>query len=682
MEKPSRTNPRRGLFRRCAIRVTARLTSRQLSSLVRTWAQSLRELHRLFRPGQKKRSPLAAFQGKLSESARELKQVCAELENDFLTTGTVLERLAVEGQTFVSKSETLVGYATGRANGSTLLFEAMQMVQGPLTFLDSSHPKAQKILERLREDSCRIDELINFQEDLHRTIRPLKHLQTLFKIESAPLGGDVQGMFGALTKDIETLHDQIRELFTTRFQELRGVQQTVNQVIAELQAGTDNLWTNISKEKAQIEKSLGQLQQALIDNQARESRVSQLSKQLNLEIQDVVLGLQFHDIVNQKLQHTFTSVTRIEEQLQSATIGQGLRQICLLELHQLDAVRHDLSQAQTIIKNGIARLLDHLVTADSQCLMLSEFSHLTTSSDGMVQVLFDTFATLREQVAAILANSARAFEQLRSVGGLASDLTAVVRDLSQRIHLIGLNAQVQAAHVHQGVGLEVLSSRTSEISRATNEISKAVAAKLDQLVHDLADDVKALEVLNREALQQQASLDKEGSATEHSLHALRDTALTALNQIADLLDQIRTESQSLSTVVDYVPKAEPALKALESQLQALASAVPTHDATTTGAAQLTEKARNDYTMHSERKIFAEVMGQGFASQAAPAEHVAVELFDLPDEPPRTNHPEARQTQPANDVPASETIQPSPAPASLPAIPQPSSGTLGDNVELF
>lgn len=630
------------------------------------------------------RTPLVAYRAELQAAAEALKQVGAELEQDFLATFLALEKLAGQGESFVQASEQLVGSATGRTGGSTMLFEAMRTVEGPLNFLNGVQPKAQRILERLRQDSRRIDELINVQTELQRTIGPLKYIQTLFKIESAPFGGDVQVMFTALTKEIQTLHDQIIELFTTRFLELRATQGTVNKVICELQQQTDNLAASITNGKAKIENSLQELQSGLLENQARESHISLLSKQLNQQIQAMVVGLQFQDIINQKLQHTFASLARIEDQLAAGTAGAALSQSCRLEAGQLQAVRQDLAQAETTIKTGISAMLENLVSADSKCLTLSDYTHLTTSSDGMVQVLFDTLATLREEVAATFASTGSAFAQLRAVGGLASNLTQVVRELSQRIHLIGLNAQLQAAQVAAGVGLEVLSARTSEISRATNEISKAVAEKLDQLVLDLGEDVKSLESLNAEAVQQQASLKQEGAATEHSLHALRDGALNSLGRISSLMEDIRTESQALIAAVNYVGKAEGVLAALEGKLQDLAQTAAAADpAAAADSAALVAQAQHGYTMASERQVFAQVVGGQSASLALPEEQ-SVELFEVP----TAAAPVANSTLTA--AVAATTLSPEPVVAPQTTAPPPQvvshehlpPANLGANVELF
>jgi len=627
---------------------------------------------------------------KLKAAAAELQPVSAGLEKRFLSTGAGVEKLAAHGADFVSLSEKLLNSATGRLGGSAMFLDAVQVVERPLEFLNGSHAETRELLQRLKQTNERIDEFINIQAELQSTIAPLQYIQTLFTIESAPLGEEVQARFGALTKEIKKLHEQVCELFTTKFLELRAIQRTINEVIRELQAQTDQLWAGIVAEKAQIEKSLHKLQAELLENQKREPRISRVGKEINQDIQQIVVGLQYQDIISQKLQHTASALAQVEEILAAPDGVAFLGQLCRLEAGQIKAVSEDLAGAEKSIKSGVENILGRLIMADSQCLTLAEFQQLTTSADGMVQVLFDVFDTVRKQIASTAANTGAAFEKLRPIGGLASDLTVVVRDLSQRIHLIGINAQVQAAQVRQGVALEVLSARTSEISRATTRLSESVAQHLDQLVLGLTQGVKELEASQQAAWVQQQNLADEGALAERNLHALRDEALGTLLNLNTLLENIRNESDSISLNLDFVESAKAPLAELQSEMENIIALVGrTTDATEFNAGAFVQKFQNGYTMNSERDVLASVVQGHDGAVAAPATTAVestVELFDDP-EPiifnaaaapaqPLSIAPEKTSSPPQTSVNGTLAAATAVAPSASPAT------GLGDNVELF
>jgi hypothetical protein len=262
-----------------------------------------------------------------------------------------------------------------------------------------------------------------------------------------------------------------------------------------------------------------------------------------------------------------------------------------------------------------------------------------------------------------------------------------VRDLSQRIHLIGLNAQVQAAQVEAGFALEVLSARTSEISRATTHISESVASHLDELVRGLADGVKELEALQSAALTQQSTLASEGATAEHSLHALRDEALAMLLDLNTLLENIQSGSEALTGAIDFIEMADAPLADLQGKLQNIAEiAGRMHVPDRAKPEAVLSQFRNRYTMNSERKVFASVV-DGQTGSAVPEAIEGVELFDDPAPvtsaniaaAPKPLRSDNMNTISFSEPPARPADSATPGAISLRATPP---GELGSNVELF
>ncbi len=598
--------------------------------------------------------------------AADLQEVSATLEERFLETANILMELDAHGGHFVRHSEKLINVATGRTGGSEVFFTAMTVLDPPLNFLNASHVQMKALLDRLTQDNEGILGLISGREDLQRTMAPLKYIQTSFRVEAAPLGEEVQLMFTALTQEIEKLHSQVSDLFSTKYAELQSIQLTIAEVISQLQLQTDNVWKNIAREKKHIDSTLMKLQSELMDNQKRESSIVGLSGRIAHEIQTIVVGLQYQDIVSQRLQHTTKALLAIREQFDGSDGGiEFMEQACRLESAQIKSVCDELAGAEKSIKVGIDNVLSQIVSSSEKCVSLREFEALTVSADGMVQVLLDVFATVQKQIGTTVTGCASAVELLRPIGNTASGLTRIVHDLSQRIHLIGLNAQVQAAQVADGMGLEVLSARTSEISRETNRISEQMARQLDRLVSGLNESLQSLEKLHAEASAQQSVLIAKGGDCENRLHAMRDKALASLIDIHDLLNGIRTQGEMVLDAANYVSTADASLAELEEKLLVVADlAAQQMGENPQRKRSLVTRFRQDYTMASERRVYETTLtGSGAADSAVerdvPAATGAVELFDAP--------PPANGGQTAVPLPA--------APPQTPAVS-------GVNVEFF
>ncbi len=624
-----------------------------------------------------------------------LKQASADLEREFLATGEALQGLHRQGQQFMRGSEQLVLIAIGQSHGEDFMTSGTKVVKEPLVFLEKCLAESERLMLQLRQDHQGIAALLQAEVSLRRTMAPLKTIQTLFRIECAPLGVEAQTMFTALTQEIERMHHQVCELFDTRFTELKQVRQILNVVGVQLEHQTASLRNFVATEKKQIQDSLRQLSEELAANRQREVRIRTLGREVTREIRDVIVGLQFQDIINQKLQHTSAAVTQIMERSgEDDETLHFLVQSCRLEAKQLQAVRADLAKAEQTVKGGIRNIVEHLSEADTNCLSLAEFDRVTASSDGMIQVLLGLIESVQSRVTDMSRRTAEIQQPLQPVQNLAAGLTLVVRNLSYRIHLIGLNAQVQAAHFSHGSGLEVLSARTCEISQETNLISETIATHLDQLANGLTENVKAFNQLHAQAKTQQEWLAHPGADAVNDLHKLRDEALTMLQEVGDLLEQIQRQAGETLGAVRYVATADATLSTLQTQLQSLGEAAAEklgerHDP----SKNLLAGFSRNYTMDSERDIYNQVVlgaqAKGPDEASAPPAACEVELFEtgMPAESVATAvEPNPIPVPPAPSVaPAVVSVPSTPAGPEMarPADPAPvKSHDLGENVDLF
>lgn len=596
-------------------------------------------------------SPRAAEFGlpftQLRGAGRDLDQASRDLEAQFLATGAELEELNRFSHQFVEQVEKLVRLATGKEGDGALFGGAVRMIEQSIHFLVCCQEQTTEVLERLRDAKAQIQELLGVEAELQRTIGPLKFVQTLFKSESAPLGPAVQQRFDALTQEMETLHGQVRDIFGTKFQHLAQTHETIGQVIAALDTQARSLGQITTTHKARIEATLDTLRSEAAANRDRDVRLGRLSQEIAREVVQVVMGLQFQDIINQKLQHVSVGLSPLEARFaqisaapRGTAVGEPLRfleQSARLLAKQLEVAGEELARAEATIQSSIRNVLTHLIEMDSECLSLEEFKLLTTSFDGMVQVLLETIAEVRALVLATVAGATDAFELLQPLGCLASDLTPIVRGVSAHIRLLGLNAQVQAAHAARdtrGAGLEVLSARTSEISAETNRISEQAALQLDAVAAGLAASVQAFARLRAEGGAQKEMLEAQGRAEERQLHAFRDLALTTLEDMGRSFADIRNQADKALATVHFEAFREVTIPGLRRPLQAIAETSERwlkNEKGVTREPNLVADFQRDYTMASERQVFAEIVSAGSpegptASSSEPDADSLVEWF--------------------------------------------------------
>ena len=618
----------------------------------------------------------------VGEAAGALKHSEAGLEAQFLTIGTELERMAGCGHDFVTQVEKLVGLATGKDCDRSVFDNPVDLIERATEFLEDCQRRTDALVTHLRVYRDQIRELLGTEAALRRTMLPLRFVQVLFKVECAPLSADIQQLFGSLTDEIENLQGQMRDIFGTNFQKLEQTQESLEQVIGQLERQESSLRAALATHKSRIGDTLAGLRRELDSNQKREFQLNLLSRAVAREVEQVVISLQFQDIVHQKLQHVTAELPRMQARF-SEFVGarqaealsepmQYLWQSCRLQGGQIDAAREELLRAEAGIRSGIGNVLGHLRELDSRCLSLEEFQLLTTSGDGMVQVLVETLEEVRKLMGESVACAATAHELLRPLGSLASNLTVIARELAARIHLFGLNAQVQAAQVtegERGKGLAILSLRTSEICGETNRISELAAEHLDAMAAGLAKCVREFGTLRSEAAEQESALGQDSLVQEKALHAFRDHGLETLRSIGGSLDGIRAHAHLTLETVQFTDFCEAILPGLQQPLLAIAESANRwleERGCTVKDAHVIEGLKKDYTMASEREVFERLTSSG-------------ELFpDSPNPPARS----AEDFELFDALPSSTdglaTVRCEKNPVVIPGAPH----EPADNVELF
>ena len=555
----------------------------------------------------------------VGKAAGALKDSEAGLETQFLAIGSELERMAGCGNAFVTQVEKLVGLATGKDCDSSIFNNPVGLIERSTEFLEDCQRRTDALVTLLRGYRDQIRELLGTEAALRRTMLPLRFVQVLFKVECAPLSPDIQQLFSSLTDEIENLLGQMRDIFGTNFQKLEQTRESLEQVIGQLERQESTLRAALATHKVRIGDTLAGLRRDLDSNQQREVQLNHLSRAVAREVEQVVISLQFQDIVHQKLQHVTAELPRMkarfsefagarrEEDLKEPM--QYLGQSCRLQGGQIEAAREELLRAEAGIKSGIGNVLVHLRELDSRCLSLEEFQLLTTSGDGMVQVLVETLEEVRKLMGESVSCAATAHELLRPLGSLASNLTVIARELAARIHLFGLNAQVQAAQVaegERGKGLAILSLRSSEICGETNRISEQAAEHLDAMAAGLAKCVREFGTLRSEAAAQESALGQESLAQEKVLHTFRDHGLETLRAIGGSLDGIREHAHQTLESVQFADFCQTILPGLQAPLLAITDTAKLWlEARGCGVADasLIDGLKRDYTMASEREVF-------------------------------------------------------------------------------
>lgn len=589
-----------------------------------------------------------------------LAPVTASVEKRFLEISAGLESVSETSGQLLAQSELLIRLATGEEGGETAVQAAITKLMPPLTFLLECHAESTALNGRLKEFHGQIASTLAVEHDFQRTVEPLRFVQILFKVESATCEHAVQEMFLALVREIEKLHQQVSGIFKEQLAKLHQTQVTLDAVITDLSSSVARQQSVTISRHKHISESLEKLRSEIEKNRSIDFDLGRVSREIASETGRVVMALQFQDIINQKLQHVREAVLAMSEARGRALLAKDekelgaelrfLEQTGRIVVGQIDQAEKDLAEAQGKITGGVRSILDGMEKLNRDCLALKELDSVAVGTDGLVQKLLDTFEEVARLVKETVSFSGRAHDVIRPVGDMASNVTGILRSLSREMHLIGLNAQIQSAQVGTGTGLEVLSSQTSEIAKATSDLSDRVAVQLDDLRQGLLGSIEAFERLHRNGVAHGDTLDRECPEETRALHEHRDKSIKALMNAGEQASLLGQQARPLLHSAQFdditgnaLPELRVAVDRLAKQAAKLADDIGASNEVTDRTNQFTSR----YTMASERNVHMAALGHSDPIPSAPQSSgtgpiAGVADFDLFDAP----SPVAAEQQPA------------------------------------
>ena len=614
----------------------------------------------------------------LSEAAGRLGSLVDDLEERFLKAGTGLERHAEHTAQLIQRSERLLELVTGHAGGEQLIRCGMDTLAHGLDFIERCHRQTIDLQARLRAYHGQLEDMKRHEESLRSALAPLKYVQTLFRIESATLPVDVQSTFLGLTRDIEELFERFGQVFGEQYQNLARSRDSIGQLVGTIEGHAIRQQSTALEKRNQMRRTLDDLMTEVKESLGRDVTLVSVSRSINAGVGEVVVALQCQDIVRQKLQHIVSACGEIVGRPPSAggaaVLPAGLqrgfvREAARIQVRQVDAILSDLADAQQRGRHGMERLVELAHRLDAESMNLSEFKSVTSAENGMVQVLLTALEEVRSMLSTIVEVQKETHRTLKPLSGMASNVTGVMRNLSGHIKLIALNAQIQAAQVGQGTGLEVLSENTTRISDEIYRLNEKASEDLDRLIAGLVGAVGESAALHSEAEQAHRTLGDEGRDLERQLHDYRDSTLSCFMAVGQLNATFTDEAVRMIDELEFLDPAHRILDPLRELLERLASAPAASLDDPEDAALLRARLRTlerNYTMESERTAHADgaVPEDGVAPpQAVPSG--VIEFFDAPSGGPA--------------VPPPSATADAPPPQSRPDAPAPG---LGGNVELF
>ncbi len=563
------------------------------------------------------RSRITSAVNVLRQQRSRHSNVSKNMEFRYLRAGTILEKLLTESQDLLGNSEKLLKLAIGSDEGHSEIKDAMLTLMEPMRFLDNYGTHSSNLIEALASYRDIITPMLSLEKDLDQTFSPLNFIQILFKVESSNLPEENQAIFTTLTNQIKDLHSEVYELFEVKFKALHQIKETVEDVGLHLSTNAKTNMEQAHKKQTFIRKSLVDLEKELEENAGRETHLSHISKSISEEVQKTVSALQSNDITGQKLEHIieaisgindkFSNIEKINKSKETTQLLNYSIQSTNIQAEMAVIASKDINHTMEEISKATRNVNIQVEELDKECIALRDFKVLTSDANGVVELLLITIDEVTELISTTRKEAENAYTQISPLGDMTSDMTHTLSDLSINLRVVALNAQIQAAKLGEGTGLETLAENVCKIADSAEELSQRAGTELDQLSKDISVIVDTFKNIKDEGLEIGNVLETDGEITKQKLHDFRDVTLSAMQIVGKGTSNISNVADEMLSLFEESEKDIDYLMELRENFLELSSASTAYmennklPITSSQSAEV-DDLKNNYTMVVEHEV--------------------------------------------------------------------------------
>jgi methyl-accepting chemotaxis protein len=614
------------------------------------------------RLSQKKADHLEADLGRCSAAMR---QACEEVEKDFLAMGERLQVIYSQAVQLTQKIQVAVE-SIGCDSTDNILVNVTRTSRQALAGLEQEQDRIQECLKCVSAIGAQLLALHDKIAGLNGIAKTLKMVAVNINIESSR-SAESHESYLVLAREIRSLSDTVADVARTLSNETKVVaadlgtmHQVMGKKLSHFQQVAQNAHAEVDRTAPEVQALIERAMQTL-------QHVSDDAQRLSRSTGEIVVNLQIHDNVSQRIEHIVHALADARRNLGQS--GDNVHAIHLahanLELQQaqlksiledIDTTYHQSTGAFGTIGRTVQEIAASLVGISSHG---ARVHGATQGGTGSMESLQSALEKIRQ----LISQGGRTVTELETIAQQATDAVArisgdmeKVQEVNFDIHLKALNAIFKSIHLGgQGRTIAVLVQEMKDLADHSNALVEQVDG-MNRATIEAADMLQAQINGGNCADRQTVSgnhTDLNTGISEFSSAgaAFMENAGQAAQLNIHLTGEIHTIAKELSFLRRFADQLGDQLQQLEGVGAELA---PWTDG---GRGSITldkEHLAARYTMQHERDIHATVLDPSEAADA------------LPDQCPQqggTMNPVDRETT-QQDQHATE------------------SEALGDNVELF
>lgn len=488
---------------------------------------------------------------------REIEQIPAETENEFLSLGSLLhssyERTWIIADLFSSASMLLSGHE---------MAGVIKAIRSILEKMDK-HTKESEIrsLKRIESFHQVLNTIENIKTELAKFRKISKDLRVLGTVANVYNTSIMQGNQGAsdfslLIKDITKLSNVILSKSMAVKTGISGIDKKIGYAVNRMMSFKERQYTEMGSVLLYIKSTLVTLTQKYSSATEKFGQTSEWSQEISRNIEKVVLSMQYHDITLQKFERAEKSFSEVRSKISGMTGEQDAREIinelagfCQSQLDNICKARDELSDAVTSIVTNMNEISRNAVA-------LSERTHAMSASANMAGQTFFTemrssLATVTTALSDLNETNLEVSKAIGSVNSVVGDIAFLVNEIEsigKNANAIALNAVRKASQAGKGgvaVGyfaksIQKLWSESQSLTTTILEALGSITSVADELTKSIKFDINNAPAEARPMEQEMSSLITSLSGLNNNL----------TSRLAHMEEEVQTMSEEIDLVSD------------------------------------------------------------------------------------------------------------------------------------
>ncbi|MCP4114313.1 MAG: hypothetical protein GY737_02715 [Desulfobacteraceae bacterium] len=564
----------------------------------------------------------------LSGLSRSIGSLMTDVEPEFLKIGEKLQSIYAETEELSHMVMEAVEFVDNRT-GEMPLANAGEFARESVEKLKSFQREISESLESLHAGNSHLEKLSGLCTQTDKIPFLLNVIAFNIAIESNRSKKSAE-MFAAFVEEVKQLSSQMGAIsqalyddtVSTRVQQIKSQEKLSNHLdhLSTLSGSAEKIVHGATSEISRLmDTSLSSLRNA-----------GECSGDIANQVSQIVMAIQFHDIVRQQIEHVVMALKDAEKLCvppprdtgRKVSFTDGVNQaypIVRLQNAQIkkavleidEAYRKILTAFETIefkeselvecMERSIIRIADENNAK-------SPFSVITASLENLSDLMSQA-NDLNSQVEIAFSEASEATEQL-------SNHIEDVQKLSLDLHRKALNAIIKSAHLGKmGRTLEVFAKEVARTSDSTNHFTEGVTdiiSKIKGLRGGLGNEPSHMqEQASQVDTSKELTLDQSKRAISNAYHVFLKNSSTTSKLSQKLEASIADVKSELSFMPDFSARMTLLLNRSEALLEQLSRwKKEDHQKTATSVIEASQR----YTMESERAVHASLIEEPSAGE--------------------------------------------------------------------